>query len=71
MQLPSLFPTSDLKIFPSKNFLHFFLKKLTLNNFPIFSQKKLFLNETFLYFEKGILRTLAYLDLETYAVPED
>ena len=58
--------------FSLKNFLYFSLKKPALKKFLITSQKKLFLfsgNGTFLYFRKGIFRTLAYLQLEAYSEP--
>ena len=56
------FLASALKILPKKNFLYFFLKRPGLKKFLIFSG-----NETFLYFGKGMLRTLAYLQPEAYS----
>ena len=53
---------STLKSFPLKNFLYFFLNKLDLKKFLIVSG-----NGNFLHFRKGIFRTLAYLELETYS----
>ena len=49
------FLPSALKIFPSKNFLYFFLKKPA-------SLKKFFL-----YFGRGIFRTLTSIELEAYS----
>ena len=41
-----------------------------MKKFSIFSQKKLRGNSTFLYFKKGIFRTLTYLQLVAYSEPE-
>ena len=59
-----MFCSKSSKFFPKKISYIFFLNKPDLNKFLIFSR-----NETFLYFGKGIFRTLAYLDLETYSEP--
>ena len=61
-----------------KNFLHFFLREAfllfretkTLKKIVIFQETKrpyVSGNGTFLYFKKGLLRTLRYLELEAYS----
>ena len=55
MQLPSAVSGLSPQDFPVKNLLYFFLEKLDLKTFLIFSG-----NGTFLYFSKGIFKTLVY-----------
>ena len=72
MQRPTVLSVLSTQNFFLKN-LYFFPKKPAPKKFRTFSQKKNFSNfqETggFLYFEKGIFRTLTYLELEAYSEP--
>ena len=80
MQLPSKLSGLSPQIFSIK-FFSFFLKKPALKNFIIFSQKKnslyfqesklsyIFFKKFFLYFGKGIFRTLVHLELGAYLEP--
>ena len=50
--------------FSLKKFSYFFLKRLLWKSILVFRKR------TFLYFGKGIFRTLKYLELEVYSEPE-
>ena len=70
MGLPSALSSLSPQKFPQRKFLIFFLKKTYSENVSsIFSKKppEFSGNETFLYFGKGIFRTLTYLELEAYS----
>ena len=61
-----------LPIFSQKKVLFTFRETKTPKKFIIFQEKELYYisgKGTFLYFGKGIFRTLAYLELETYLEP--
>ena len=68
---PSLFNLSskNKENAPREKFLHFFKRKLFLYFRKRNPEKVPYIsgNGTFLYFRKGIFRTLAYLEPETYS----
>ena len=57
------------KWIPSKNLLYFLKRKLFLYFRNLEKIMYISGNGTFLYFGKGIFRTLAYLELEAYFEP--